>query len=79
MAELAEIARNPWITDRDPEIKVSISDTVLLLIDRMFYKVSRLERRKDGNKFWWGVDVVNNEKVTAWIPIPKLKKGDEKQ
>ena len=21
MAELAEIARNPWITDRDPEIK----------------------------------------------------------
>lgn len=75
MAELAEIARNPWITDRDPEIKGSRSDAVLLLIDGMFYKVSRLERRKDGSEFWWGVDVMNGEEVDAWMPIPELKKG----
>ena len=64
-------AKNPWITDRDPEIKGSISDAVLLLIDGMFYRVSRLERRKDGSEFWWGVDVANGEEVTAWMPIPE--------
>lgn len=74
-AELAK-AKNPWITDRDPEIRGSISDAVLLLIDGMFYKVSRLERRKDGSEFWWGVDVANGEEVTAWMPIPSVEGGD---
>lgn len=67
---------NPWITDRDPEIKGSTSDAVLLLVDGMFYKVSRLERRKDGSEFWWGVDVVNGEEVTAWMPIPQEPRND---
>lgn len=66
--------RNPWITDRDPEIKGSISDSVLLLIDGLFYRVSRLERRKDGSEYWWGVD--SEIEVTAWMPIPELEEGE---
>ena len=68
---------NPWITDGYPEIKGSISDAVLLLVDGMFYKVSRLERRKDGSEFWWGVDVMNGEEVDAWMPIPQEPSKDD--
>ena len=67
---------SPWVTDRNPEIKGSISDAVLLLVDGMFYKVSRLERRKDGSEFWWGVDVMNGEEVDAWMPIPQEPSND---
>lgn len=69
---------SPWITDRMPEIKVSISDAVVLLVDGMFYKVSRLERRKDGTEFWWGVHPEDGDEVDAWMPIPELlKEGEE--
>lgn len=64
--------KNPWITDRMPEIKGMISDAVVLLIDGMFYRVSRLERRKDGTEFWWGVHPEDGEEVDAWMPIPEF-------
>lgn len=70
-AEL-EKAKSPWITDRMPEIKGSISDAVVLLVDGIFYKVSRLERRKDGTEFWWGVHPEDGDEVDAWMPIPEL-------
>ena len=70
-AEL-EKAKSPWITDRMPEIKGSTSDAVLLLVDRQFYKVSHLERRKDGTEFWWGIHPEDGDEVDAWMPIPKL-------
>lgn len=68
--------RYPWITGKHPKIRGLISDAVVLLIDGMFYRISHLERRKDGTEFWWGVHPEDGEEVDAWMPIPELKKGE---
>ena len=69
--------KNPWVTDRMPEIKENgLSDPVLLHVDGQFIKVSRYCRRKDGSTYWNGVEDWNGEEVDAWMPIPELPKGE---
>ena len=70
--------KNPWVTDRMPEIKEGgWSDTVLLLVDGQFLKVSRYCRRKDGTTYWNGVQDWDGEEVDAWMPIPELKRRNK--
>lgn len=68
-----ENPKNPWVTDRMPEIKEGgWSDPVLLHVDGQFLKVSRYCRRKDGTTYWNGVQDWDGEEVDAWMPIPNL-------
>lgn len=73
-----EHPKNPWVTDRMPEIKEDgFSDPVLLMVDGQFLKVSRYCLRKDGTTYWNGVQDWDGEEVDAWMPIPELPEGGE--
>lgn len=78
MAELAQMARNPWISVKDEKLAEE-KDVIFMLPDGLVYRGFRKVIGIRDRVFLRGVPKGTNcymiSDVSHWMPIPELKKG----